>query len=188
MSHVIQPPPGTPEGDPEYYELIHSELRKLAGAAMRHERADHTLQPTALVNEAFLRLQRDRPDTWNSRGHFFGAAAKVMREILVDHARAYTSQKRGGAQKIKLQLSDTVAFYESEPELVLAIDAVLDRLRALDPRAAQVVELRYFTGLSIPETAETMGVSAKTVKRDWEFARVWLEQQLRPVMAGPSYG
>ena len=180
MLTATQPPLVLSGPDPEYFQLIHTELRKLAGAAMRHERADHTLQPTALVNEAFLRLQRDRPTVWNNRNHFFSAAAQVMREILVDHARAYMTQKRGGERKIKLQLSDTLAFYESDPELVLAIDACLDRLRTLDPRVAQVVELRYFTGLSVPETAETMGISAKTVKRDWEFARVWLARELNP--------
>lgn len=165
--------------DAEVFRLIHAELHGLARAAMSRERADHTLQPTALVNEAYLRLTRDRPGSWNSRAHFFSAAARAMRHILVDHARLHLAQKRAGSRE-RIELLDVHSSFESHPELVLVIDALLDRLRELDPRAARVVELRYFTGLSIEEVAETMAVSAKTVKRDWEFARVWLEQQLRP--------
>lgn len=170
-----------PSIDPEEgFRLIHAELHGLARAAMSHERRDHTLQPTALVNEAYLRLTRDRPSSWNSRAHFFSAAARAMRQILVDHARTHNAQKRGSGCA-KIGLADVDGFYESNPDLLLALDAVLDRLRDLDPRAAHIVELRYFTGLSVDETAELLAVSAKTVKRDWEFARVWLEQQLRPL-------
>ena len=172
-----------PVGDQDDFHLIHAELHGLARAAMSRERPDHTLQPTALVNEAYLRLTRDRTISWNSRAHFFSAAARAMRQILVDHARTHKAAKRTGGLE-RVELTDDRASYESNPEILLALDSVLDRLRELDGRAMQVVELRYFTGLSVDETAELLSISAKTVKRDWEFARVWLEKQLRPPVRG----
>ena len=178
MSEVTELP-RDPLGDPDHFHLIYAELHGLARAAMNRERPDHTLQPTALVNEAYLRLTSGRPASWNSRAHFFSSAARAMRQILVDHARAHKAAKRPGSVE-KVELTEASASYESNPELLLALDTLLDRLRELDARAAQVVELRYFTGLSFEETAELMAVSPKTAKRDWEFARVWLERQLRP--------
>ncbi len=153
---------------------------------MRKERADHTLQPTALVNEAYLRLTHTEPKNWDNRAHFFSAAARAMREVLIDHARVHCAEKRGGDRPIRIELTDGLACQTAHPELLLALDAVLDRLREIDPRAAQVVEFRYFSGLSVEETAIAMEVSPKTVKRDWNFARVWLERQLRPIQHPPA--
>ena len=161
----------------ELLHAIHAELRGLARTAMRRERPDHTLQPTALVNEAWLRLVA-KPVSWESRAAFLRAAARVMREILVDHARARGAMKRGGDVE-KIPQLDVMAVAEVEPETLLAIDAALDRLGDLDARVRQVVELRYFAGLTIEETAKVLAVGEKTVKRDWNFARVWLEKELR---------
>ena len=180
MNHDEHLPKDPAIGEPERLHLIHEELRDLARIAMSRERPDHTLQPSALVTEAYIRLTRDRPGSWNSRAHFFSAAARAMRQILVDHARNHNAVKRASSHE-RIALQESHASFEANPELVLAVDASLDRLRELDPRAAQVVELRFFTGLSVEETAELMAVSPKTVKRDWEFARVWLEQQLCPL-------
>ena len=165
---------GHPSEQTELFEAIQKELRQLAGAAMRRERPDHTLQPTALVNEAWIRLVA-KPVSWESRAAFLRAAAHIMREILVDHARAHGALKRGGGRE-KLPLLDPMALTLFEPETVLAIDAALDKL---DPRSRQVVELRYFAGLTVEETARVLNVAEKTVKRDWSFARAWLEGELR---------
>lgn len=156
--------------------LVYAELHKLASAAMRRERRGHTLQPTALINEAYLRLA-NQPDSWESRAHFFGAAARAMRQILIDHARKRHRAKRDG---VKVELHDSDAIFEAKPEEVLALEAALDELGGIDLRSLRIVELRYFAGLTVEETAALVGVSPKTVKRDWEFARVWLESRLRP--------
>ena len=165
---------GHPSEQTELFEAIQKELRQLAGSAMRRERPDHTLQPTALVNEAWIRLVA-KPVNWESRAAFLRAASHIMREILVDHARAHRALKRGGDRE-KLPLLDPMALTVFEPETVLAIDAALDKL---DPRSRQVVELRYFAGLTVEETARVLNVAEKTVKRDWSFARAWLEKDLR---------
>jgi RNA polymerase sigma factor (TIGR02999 family) len=144
---------------------------------MRRERPDHTLQPTALVNEAWLRLIA-KPVSWESRAAFLRASARIMREILVDHARARGAIKRGGDRE-KISLLDPMALAEFEPETLLAVDAALERLGGLDARGRQVVELRYFGGLTIEETAKVLDIAAKTVTRDWNFARAWLEKELR---------
>ena len=149
---------------------------------MRKERADHTLQTTALVAEAYLRLTGGRPLSWRGKAYFFGAAGRAMRRILVEHARSRAAAKRGGGLR-RIELQDSIAFMEEQPDRLLALDGALGRLAEVDPRAAHVVELRFFAGLSVEEAAATLAVSAKTVHRDWEFARVWLEKRLREVEA-----
>jgi RNA polymerase sigma factor (TIGR02999 family) len=154
--------------------VIYAELRRLAAGRLRNERRDHTLQPTALVNEAWLQLANVRSD-WQNRAHFFGTAAVAMRRILVDHARRRDAAKRGdGASNVALDdILDSVAGPMPDDRL-LALDVALTRLADLDPRQAHVVELRYFAGLSIEETADTLGISPGTVKREWTAARAWL--------------
>jgi RNA polymerase sigma factor (TIGR02999 family) len=144
---------------------------------MRGERPDHTLQPTALVNEAFLRLTA-RSISWQSRAHFLAVAATVMRQILIDHARARQARKRGGAL-LRAELLDPVGLVHSDPSRFLIIEQLIRRLGEFDRRAERLVELRYFTGCTLDEAARSLGVSPKTAHRDWEFARAWLEQQLR---------
>lgn len=156
---------------------LHAELRRLARAAMARERPDHTLQPTALVNEAWLRLV-GQPARWESRAAFLRASARVMREILVDYARGRAALKRG-ERRPHLPLTDTVELAGLDPETLLAIDRALTRLASHDPRGRQVVELRYFAGLTLGESARVLNLSVKTVTRDWNFARAWLERELR---------
>ena len=157
--------------------LVEHELHRLARAYMRRERQGHTLQATALVNEVFLRLANETTPAWRDRAHFVGIAARLMRRVLVDHARARGYQKRGaGAQQVPL---DDAMFATPAPDLdVLAVDRALEGLARVDPRKSQVVELRFFGGLSVEETAEVLGVSSETVKRDWRFAKLWLAREL----------
>lgn len=164
----------------QLFEALHGELRRLAGYQMRKERANHTLQATALVNDAYLRLVGARPVAWESRVHFLNAASQVMRRILIDHARAAQSVKRPGARQ-RVELDDAIPGVVTEPETVLAVDTALTKLARLDARQARIVELRYFGGLSVEETAKAAGVSEKTVKRDWAMARAWLEGELRSI-------
>ncbi|HEU4389620.1 MAG TPA: sigma-70 family RNA polymerase sigma factor [Blastocatellia bacterium] len=156
--------------------LVYAELRRIARAYMRRELAGHTLQTTALINEAYLRLI-DQSVPWQSRAHFFGVAARLMRQILVDHARAQHAAKRGGHQ-LQVSLSDAAEFPEAETSALIALDDALKGLAAIDPRTCQVVELRYFGGLSIAEAAEALGVSHTTVERDWKVARAWLRREM----------
>jgi RNA polymerase sigma-70 factor (ECF subfamily) len=167
---------------------VYDELRALADAYMRRERPGHTLQPTALVHEAFLRLLRLPPGSVQSRVHFFALAAQAMRRILADHARRHRAAKRGGsAVRVPLELVEgtpgaAVAGIPAAAQSEVAaddLDAALEDLAKLDPRQARVVELRFFGGLSIEETAEVLGVSTATVKRDWLVARAWLHRELR---------
>jgi RNA polymerase sigma factor (TIGR02999 family) len=157
--------------------LVEAELRRLARTYMARERRGHTLQTTALVNEAFLRLTDARKIQWQDRAHFFGIAARIMRRVLVDHARARTSQKRGGgAQRVAL---DEGLLVSPEPAYnLLALDRALQTLEASDPRKGRVIELRFFGGLSVDETAEVLHVSPDTVKRDWRLAKLWLLREL----------
>ena len=156
--------------------LVYSELRRLAGGYLRGEQPGHTLQPTALVHEAFLRLAAGALDC-ESRSHFFGIAAHLMRQILTDHARTRHAAKRGGHhERISLE-GDLVVSPEREASLV-ALDEALEQLAALDPRKAQVVEMRFFGGLSVEESAEALKVSEVTVRRDWQFAKTWLLREL----------
>lgn len=157
-------------------ELLFGELRRIAAARLRGERRGHTLQPTELVNEAYLRLDDGKLE-FENRGHFFAAAARAMRRVLVEHARRRGSAKRGGGV-VPVTFEDLgVAALDHEIDL-LALDDAIEALKDYDPRLAQVVELRYFVGLSIPETATAMGSSPATVKRDWTYARAWLYERM----------
>jgi RNA polymerase sigma factor (TIGR02999 family) len=155
--------------------LVHEELRRLARRALRRERQDHTLQTTALVNEAYLRLVDQKQVRWQNRAHFMAIAAQLMRRILVDYARRRQYQKRGGGA-LQVSLADVeLLANERQPDLV-ALDEALRSLAEVDPRRSQVVELRFFGGLSIEETAEVLKISPTTVERDWVVARAWLHK------------
>ena len=160
----------------KFYESVYSELRRVAGGMMKRERAGHTLQPTALVNEAFLRLVGDRY-TWENRAHFFGAAARSMRRILVDHARRRVAGKRGGDVMHVTFAELQIASVNPDVDL-LALDEALSALTSYDKRLGQVVELRYFAGCTNGEIAEILGKSPATVKRDWTYARAWLFERM----------
>lgn len=161
----------------ELLPLVYDELRVLAKKRMGSERAGHTLEATALVHEAYMRLVGDREMEWGSRRHFFGAAAEAMRRVLVDHARKAKSQKRGGD---RARLSFTVAelVQHDDPDRLLALDDALSTLGKEDPRAAEVARLRFYTGLGVEETALAMGVSERTVMREWSYARARLAELL----------
>jgi RNA polymerase sigma-70 factor, ECF subfamily len=160
--------------------LVLNELRSLARIQLRSERPGHTLQPTALVNEAYLRLVTDQARDWQNRAHFIGVSVSVMRRILIDHARRKQALKRDGGEPVLLEAIDYAGFsYEQANELI-ALNLALDQLEEMNPRQRRIVELRYFGGLSIEETAEVLNVSPITVKRDWVAARAWLKGQIRP--------
>ena len=156
--------------------LVYSELHDLAVHYMRGERDDHTLQPTALVHEAYMRLVDQRNASWQNRSHFFGIAAQAMRRILVDHARRKRAAKREGGNRVTLD--ESVAEAPQRSVDLIALDDALNKLAALDPRQARVVELRFFGGLDIEQTAESLGISPATVKRDWTFARAFLQREM----------
>jgi RNA polymerase sigma factor (TIGR02999 family) len=157
---------------------IYGELRRLAGSYLRRERADHTLQPTALVHEAYMKLIDQKQVHWQNRAHFFGIAAQVMRRILMDHARKHTADKRGGdAEKLPLEEEILIVSHDRSAELI-ALDDALENLAQLDEQKAKIVELRYFGGLSIEETAEVMGVSVPTINRQWRMAKAWLYSEI----------
>ena len=157
--------------------LLYEELRRMAARMMARERNAGTLQPTALVHEAYLRLLGDGTAEWQNRAHFMGAAALAMRRILVDHARKRSRMKRGAGRE-RITLADDHAQYETSPEDLLALDQALAGLEARDAEMARVVELRYFGGLTIDETAEAMAISERTVRRHWSAARAWLHRAL----------
>jgi len=158
-------------------ELVYRELHKMASREMRRERGQHTLQTTALVHEVYLRLCGAEPIQWTDRTHFFAVAAQQLRRVLVDHARRMRSEKRGGGN-IAATLFDSDGAAWAIDERLLAVDEVLSRLEILDPRAAKVIELRFFGGLTEAEAAEALDISLATLKRDWDFARSWLATQL----------
>ncbi len=169
---------GDREAPARLMPLVYDELRRLARDYLRRERSDHTLQPTALVNEAYLRIVDQTQMSWQNRAQFFGLAAQLMRHILVDHARAHAAQKRGGLTQ-RLSLDEArVAVEERAAELV-ALDEALKNLAAFDERKSRVVEMRFFGGLSVEETAAALDVSDKTVMRDWSVAKMWLHRELR---------
>jgi RNA polymerase sigma factor (TIGR02999 family) len=156
--------------------LVYDELRRLADRYLRRERSDHTLQATALVNEAYLRLV-DQNVPWQNRAHFFGVAAEMMRRILVDHARSHQAQKRGSGG-IKLSLDDALNMSDERASDLIALDEALSALAAFDPQKSRIVELRFFGGLSIEETAKVLGIGTATVIRQWKMAKAWLYHEV----------
>jgi RNA polymerase sigma factor (TIGR02999 family) len=172
------------DGDPKVLgdlaPLVYEQLHSIAKGYMRHERSDHTLQPTALVSEVFLKLLNQRKVIWNDRVHFYVFAARIMRNILKDHARAHLADRRGGKDAIKLPLSDELAWVGTTPEAVLDLHRALERLEKIDARKAQIVELRFFLALNMEEAAEVLELSLATVERDLKFARSWLYRELNP--------
>lgn len=170
------------DGDPQAAErlipMVYAELRRQAARCLRRERRDHTLRPTALVHEAYLRLLGSPEQTWQNRLHFFAVAARVMRHVLVDHARGHRAGKRGGSWcRVPLE-AETVAVAGPAVDL-LALEAALDELASLDADQARLVELRFFAGLDVEETALVLGVSARTVKRGWRSAKAWLYHRIQ---------
>jgi RNA polymerase sigma factor (TIGR02999 family) len=179
--HVTRVLQAAGDGDPsaaaELLPLVYDELRRLAHQRMGDEPSGHTLQPTALVHEVYIRLLGDREVQWDSRAHFFGAAAEAMRRILVERARKVHRLKHGGGRKrIDLNAQEIPA---DEPTSIIAMDEALTRLQQMDPRKGQIIMLRYFAGLSIEDTARAMGLSKTTVKDEWSFARAWLYRELQ---------
>jgi RNA polymerase sigma-70 factor, ECF subfamily len=158
-------------------ELVYPQLRRIAAQCMRNERRDRTLQPTALVHEAFVRLASSADIDWQDRGHFFALAADLMRHILVDAARRRGRVKRGGSATV-VELDDAHGWIAERPDVILDVDRLLQKLQTLDARQAKVVEMRYFAGLTEGEIAAALDVSERTIKRDWAMARAWMRQQL----------
>jgi RNA polymerase sigma-70 factor (ECF subfamily) len=167
---------GQGEAVEELIPLVYAELRRLASHYLKSEREGHTLQPTALVHEAFLKLV-EQETQWQNRGHFFAMAANLMRRILVDYARGYKAEKRGGSAE-KIALDEAFIFVKEKPSEMIALDEALEELAKIDKRRSQVVELRFFGGLSNDEIAEVLGVHVNTVLRDWSLARAWLKTQI----------
>ena len=169
------------EGDEQALErlapLVYQELHRIARGYMARERPDHTLQTTALVNEAYVRLVDARQVTWHDRAHFFAVCARAMRRILVDHARSRAYQKRGGGN-VRIQFDEAYGIGWSPDVNILELDEALNRLSLLDPRKGRVIEMRFFGGLSVEETAEALRISPETVMRDWKLARAWLYREL----------
>ena len=169
------------QGDEEALDqlmpLVYDELHRLAGAYLRREHREHTLQPTALINEAYLKLIQQHNTRWQNRAQFYGVAAQLMRRILVDHARSHYATKRGG-DRINVSLKNIGAFGEQPDADLLALHDVLNRLAEIDPDQSRIVELRFFGGLTIEETAEVMHVSHSTVEREWKIAKAWLKREL----------
>lgn len=167
-----------PEATADLAAALYPELRRIAGALMRRERPHHTLQPTALVGEAFIRLVDQSRIEWQDRAHFLGIAARLMRQILVDHARRRAADKRGSAAQ-RVTFDEALGHGSTEGAALLDLHRALERFEALDPRGARVAELRVFGGATVPEIAEVLGVSTRTVEADWAVARMWLTRELR---------
>jgi RNA polymerase sigma factor (TIGR02999 family) len=170
------------EGDETALEqlmpLVYGELRRLASNYLRRERQNHTLQPTALVNEAYLKLVDQRKPRWQNRAQFYGVAAQLMRRILVDHARQNKAAKRGGSEQQRLSITSAGQLGEKPDIDLLALHEALEELKTFDSQQERIVELKFFGGLSIDETAEVLGVGHATVERDWKMARAWLRRKL----------
>lgn len=159
------------------FPLVYDELRRVAAFYLRRERSDHTLQPTALVNEVYLRLFDQRRVGWQNRAQFFGVAAQMMRRILVSHARSRHAAKRGGSDQ-RITLQDELAVTDQRDVNLLALDDALTKLETIDPEKSKLVELRFFSGLTVPETAEVMSISPRTVDRQWQTAKAWLYREI----------
>ena len=172
---------GNQEAANQLIPLIYKELRQMAGAFMRGERPGHTLQATALVNEAYMRMVGGHPVEWQNRPHFFAIAAHTMREVLLDYARRARAAKRGGNDAQRVELHEECSIAPDKLEEVIAIDEALERLARIDPRQSRIVELRFFAGLNVEEAGEVMGVSAKTIKREWRSAKAWLHREMDTV-------
>ena len=169
---------GNDQAREDLVTLVYPELRRIAGKYLRRERDDHTLRPTGVVHEAYIRLFGAEQTIWQNRAHFFAAVAREMRHLLVEYARARNAKKRVDGH-VRISLSDVSQAADSRGEDLVALDEALSRLEQIDPRVGRVVELRYFTGLSERETAEALKISISTLKRDWNFAKAWLFDQLR---------
>ena len=168
---------GDKESLDQLMPIVYDELRRQAARYLRREQVGHTLQTTALIHEAYLRLVDQRSVQWQNRAHFFGIAAQLMRRILVDHARTKKRAKRGGSG-VRVSLGEATAAVKSQDLDVVALDEALRRLEEIDEQQSRVVELRFFSGLTVAETAEVMGISPATVKRDWSMAKAWLHREL----------
>jgi RNA polymerase sigma-70 factor, ECF subfamily len=173
---LVRASAGDRQCEARLFEVVYGELRRIAAAQLRKERPDHTLQGSALVNEAYLRLFGRSPATFVNRAHFFSIAASTMRRILIDHARARHAEKR--QSPLGHAASEEQLLVDHDADRLLAVDAALRRLAEWDARQAKVVELRFFGGLTVEETADALGISSKTVKRDWSLARAWLHTQI----------
>jgi RNA polymerase sigma factor (TIGR02999 family) len=169
---------GRREPAPELWALVYQELRQIASAYVRHESPDRTLRTTALVNEAYLRIFQGKPFRWESRKHFFCTMAQTMRRVLVDHARECQAEKRGGEWE-KLPIEAAIPLRGSRPDEIVTLNEALDQLGKVRPRPAEVVEMRFFVGLTNEETAAILNISAETVQLDWKFAKVWLQRWMR---------
>lgn len=172
---------GWSKGDKEALDalvpLVYDELRRQAARYLRHERVGHTLQTTALIHEAYLKLVDQKNVHWQNRAHFFGIAAQLMRRILVDHARTKKRAKRGGSE-IRVSFSEATLKAKSQDLDIVALDEALERLAEIDEQQSRIVELRFFSGLTVEETAEVLGISPATVKRDWSMAKAWLHREV----------
>lgn len=162
----------------ELLPLVYNQLRQLADSYLRRERGNHTLQPTALVHEAYLKLLGQKPIDWQNRAHFFGVAARLMREILIEHARAKNRIKRGGKHQTIVALDEAISFSTEKQLDILAVDEALSQLEKLDRRQARIVEMKFFGGLNIEEIAEVLDISPATVKREWATAKLLLYKML----------
>lgn len=158
--------------------LVYDELRRIARRFLRRESAEHTLQPTALVHEAFIRLNDQKEVSWQNRAHFFAIAAKMMRRVLVNHAEAKHAEKRGGIRAQKVELDEALAFCEQRGFDLLALDKALEKLNKFDDQMCKIVEMKFFAGLTNSEIAEVLNISTATVKREWSAAKVWLLREL----------
>jgi RNA polymerase sigma-70 factor (ECF subfamily) len=174
---------GNQEAANRLMPLIYRELRRMAGAYMQRERPGHTLQATALVNEVYMRLTGGESAPWQNRAHFFGVAAHAMREVLLDYARRHIAGKRGGKDAHKVEIDVDLRGVSPKIENVIVIDEALERLARIDQRQSRLVELSFFAGLSVEETAEVMGVSPMTIKREWRSAKAWLHRELAAARA-----